>query len=333
MSPLVSGALLALASAIAFGATTPLIGRFGAHLGPWSIAALLYLGAALATRPTVKPASREHPIQRRDLQRIVITGVLGAMLAPAALAWGIAHTGALSASLVLSLESVFTVAIAAAVFHETVGPRVLLAVLLIAGGAGLLVIANGGGGFGALGVLAVTVATLLWAIDNAITGTIAAADPSAVVVLKSTTGVVGSIALALVSREPIPTAFAGVALIATGAVGYGVSLRWYLMAQRRFGVARTASLFAIAPFAGSGIAYALGERTASGATFALAALLIAAGVGLHLSERHQHRHHHGGLTHAHAHTHDDEHYGLLHAGDHHDHEHPGGQAFRTRKPS
>jgi drug/metabolite transporter (DMT)-like permease len=104
MSPTVSGALFAIASAIAFGATAPLIGRFGAGLGPWSIAALLYIGAALATRPTIQPASRERPIGPAVLRRIAITGILGAMLAPAALAWGIAHTGALSASLAHAME-------------------------------------------------------------------------------------------------------------------------------------------------------------------------------------------------------------------------------------
>jgi len=315
MSPLVSGALLALASAIAFGATAPLIGRFGAHLGPWSIAALLYLGAALAIRPTIAPASRERPIARRELPRIMLTGVLGAMLAPAALAWGIAHTGALSASLVLALESAFTVAVAVAFFHEAVGRRVVIAMVLISGGAALLVAANGGAGFGGLGVLAVTVATLLWAIDNAITGTITGADPSAIVVLKSTTGIVGSIACALLAREPLPSAYNGVALIVIGAVGYGASLRWYLLAQRRFGVARTASLFAIAPFIGAAIAYALGERAAAGPVFALAAVLIAAGVALHITERHEHPHRHGALVHSHAHAH-------AHEGGHQDHDHP-----------
>ena len=324
---------MALASAIAFGATAPLIGYFGAHLGPWSVAALLYLGAALATRPSIAPASRGVRISRSELQRIIITGVLGAMLAPAALAWGIARTGALSASLALALEGVFTVAIAVIVFHEQLGRRVFLAVALIAAGTMLLVAAGGSGGFGALGVLAVTLATLLWAIDNAITGTITGADPGAVVVLKSTTGIVGSIALALLSREPLPSAYNGIALIATGAIGYGASLRWYLLAQRRFGIARTASLFGIAPFIGAAIAFSLGERAAGGPLFALAMVLIATGVALHLGERHQHLHRHGRLVHAHPHLHEDGRYGPRHAEDGHDHEHPPGQASGTSKPS
>jgi drug/metabolite transporter (DMT)-like permease len=364
MSPIVSGALFAIASALAFGATAPLIGHFGAHLGPWTTAALLYIGAALATRPSIQPASRERGITPAALRRIAVCGILGAMLAPAALAWGIAHTGALSASLALSMESAFTIAIAAVVFREHTGARIIVAAALITLGAVVLLTVHGGGQAAAAGVAAVLVATLLWAIDNAITGTLSDTDPSAIVVVKSTIGVLASVAAALIAREPLPSAFSGVALIATGAVGYGVSLRWYLLAQRQFGVARTASLFAIAPFFGAALAYAFGERTTSVPAFAFATALIAAGIALHLSERHAHRHRHANQQHEHAHSHEDAHHDHVHAeppagphshehvhtarthehphapDEHHSHthddsthEHPGGQAFPTQKPS
>jgi drug/metabolite transporter (DMT)-like permease len=309
---MVSGALLAIASAVAFGATAPLIGRYGVGLGPWTVAALLYAGAALATLPSVRSARRERPVSGREYRRIAVTGVLGAMLAPAAFAWGVAHTGALGASLVLALESVFTIAIAALIFHEYVGRRIAVAALLVAAGAGTLVVANGGSAAGALGIAAVATATLLWAIDNAITGTVAGADPSSVVVRKSGIGIAGSTLFAVLAREPVPPPFQAAALVAVGALGFGLSLRWYLLAQRRFGIARTASLFATAPFAGAALAYALGQRAASGTLLGVAALLIAAGVALHLTERHEHAHRHPDRTHEHAHTHDD---------GHHDHEH------------
>lgn len=326
MSPFASGALLALASAIAFGATAPLIARFGAHTGPWTVAALLYAGAAIATAPAIRSADRERRVARRDFRRIALAGVLGAMIAPAALAWGIARTGALSASLVLALESVFTVAIAAVVFREYVGSRLVVAVLLITGGAMTLVAANGTGSAGAYGIAAVALATLLWAIDNAITGTVATADPGAIVVLKCSIGCTGSFAAAVIAHESLPGSQSALALAAVGAVGFGASLRWYLLAQRRFGVARTASLFATAPFAGAAIAYALGERAASGPAFALAAALIGAGTVLHLRERHEHMHRHAEQSHEHAHRHDDGHHDHLHdtppAGSHsHAHRH------------
>jgi drug/metabolite transporter (DMT)-like permease len=305
MSPFARGALLAIASALAFGATAPLIGRFGAGLGPWTVAALLYAGAALATAPLA--GRRERRLARPDFRRVVAAGVLGAMLAPAAFAWGITQTGALSASLVLALEAVFTVAIAAVVFRENIGTRVALAVVLITAGAMTLLAGDAAGSAGAFGIGAVALATLLWAADNALTGTVANADAGSIVVLKSSIGIIGSFAIALLAREPFPGSGAALALAAIGAAGFGASLRWYLLAQREIGVARTASLFAAAPFAGAAIAYALGERAANGTTFAIAAALIGAGILLHVRERHEHPHAHGSLVHTHPHAPDAEH--------------------------
>ena len=48
-SPIVAGGALALASAATFGATTPLVQRFGRGVGPFTTAALLYGGAALVS--------------------------------------------------------------------------------------------------------------------------------------------------------------------------------------------------------------------------------------------------------------------------------------------
>ena len=69
--------------------------------------------------------------------------------------------------------------------------------------------------------------------------------------------------LALVWREPLPSLAAALALVAVGAAGYGLSLRFYLLAQRAFGAARTGSVFAFAPFIGAALAVALGDRAFS----------------------------------------------------------------------
>jgi drug/metabolite transporter (DMT)-like permease len=310
--PIVAGAAYALIAALAFGATTPLIAHAGAGAGPWAVAALLYAGAALAAVPGVRSPDRERRIERRDIARILAAAVIGAMLAPAALVWGLQRTGALSASLALTLESVFTVAIAAAVFHEYIGRRVALAAILIALGAAELALASNAGTFGAVGLLAVAAATLLWAIDNALTGTVADADPSAVVLAKSSVGAAGSAAIAFATAARWPAFDDLLALILIGAIGYGASLRWYLLAQRRFGIARTASVFAAAPFVGAVLAVILGERATSW-TIPAAAACIAAGVALHLSEQHQHVHRHRELDHEHAHAHDDGHHAHGHA--------------------
>jgi ABC-type nickel/cobalt efflux system permease component RcnA len=86
-------------------------------------------------------------------------------------------------------------------------------------------------------------------------------------------------------------------------LGYGLSLRFYLLAQRAFGAARTGSVFAFAPFIGAMGAFAFGDRS-MGWTMLAAGALMLAGVALHLIESHSHPHTHEVLEHEHAHSHD-----------------------------
>ena len=61
--------------------------------------------------------------------------------------------------------------------------------------------------------------------------------------------------LALVAgASRCPSVATAIALFAVGATGYGLSLRFYLLAQRAFGAARTGSVFAFAPFIGAALA-------------------------------------------------------------------------------
>jgi ABC-type nickel/cobalt efflux system permease component RcnA len=97
------------------------------------------------------------------------------------------------------------------------------------------------------------------------------------------------------------------AVLAVGATGYGLSLRFYLLAQRAFGAARTGSVFAFAPFIGAAAAFGFGERS-SGWLMLLGGTLMLVGVALHLAESHGHEHTHEMLEHEHAHRHDDGHH-------------------------
>ncbi len=102
--------------------------------------------------------------------------------------------------------------------------------------------------------------------------------------------------LALLFGEPLPSAGAAAALLAVGAIGSGLSLRFYLLAQRAFGAARTGSVFAFAPFIGAAVAVALVDRSASG--------WMALGSGLMLAGEHSHWHRHEPIRHAHPHVSD-----------------------------
>jgi drug/metabolite transporter (DMT)-like permease len=236
----------------------------------------------------------------------------GAMAAPAALAWGLQRTSGLSASLALNFEAVFTTALGWLLYREHVGRRVAFALGLMTLGGILLVLGRAQEGSAQIaGLVAVTAATFAWGLDNALSNALASLDPAKVVLAKASLGALSSLLLAFALREPLPSAASSLGLLACGATGYGLSLRLYLLAQRRVGAARTASLFAIAPFVAGGVAVLLGEPFGGWSTgVALAPMLV--GLGLHLTERHSHSHRHRSLTHEHAHRHDDQHHGHTH---------------------
>jgi drug/metabolite transporter (DMT)-like permease len=208
----------------------------------------------------------------------------------------------------LTLEAVFTAVLARIWYHETLDRRVAVAMALLTLGGMVLVVERAeAGATQALGLLAVVLATAAWGVDNALSRVLAERDPGQVVMFKGALGAVATTVLALAVGEPLPGSGPALALVAVGATGYGLSLRFYLLAQRAFGAARTGSVFAFAPFVGALFAFLLGER--SGSLWMLAgAMLMVLGIVLHLSERHAHDHEHEALEHEHAHRHDDAHH-------------------------
>ena len=310
--PALGGAALALAAAVLFGISTPLVQRAGVGLGAFSTAALLYAGAALLGGLMRQPVQREAALRWRDAKRLALMALFGAGIGPVALAWGLQHTSGTSASLMLALEAVFTALLARTLYREVIDRRVAAAmVLLLVGGIVLLLDRGAVAGAQLLGSVAVFTATLAWGADNTLSRALAERDPGQVVLAKSIIGATLTGVLAYSLGEPLPSWQPALALAAIGASGYGLSLRLYLLAQRAFGATRTGSVFAFAPFIGAVVAIALGERSVTSG-MVLGGVLMLAGVILHLVEDHSHVHEHAELEHEHAHVHDDGHHGHAH---------------------
>lgn len=310
--PAARGAGLALLAAVLFGVSTPLVQHFGAGLGPFTTAALLYIGCAAVALALRSPASREARLRRSDAPRLLAMAGLGAVVGPVALAWGLQNTSGASASLMLTLEAVFTAVLAWYLYREVLDRRVVAAMALLTAGGAVLVIGQGlAGQAQMLGLLAVLIATAAWGVDNALSRGVADRDPGAVVLVKAVLGFTATGLLAGMLGEPAPSWAAAMVLLAVGATGYGLSLRFYLLAQRAFGAARTGSVFAFAPFIGALGALLLGDKSAS-VYLLLGGALMVAGVLLHLMETHEHSHAHDALAHEHAHDHDDGHHSHTH---------------------
>jgi drug/metabolite transporter (DMT)-like permease len=220
--------------------------------------------------------------------------------------FALSTTTASTASLLLNLEGVFTALIAWFVFGENFDRRIALGMVLIVAAGALASVEPGSLRGMSIGALFVAAACFAWAIDNNLTRRVSAGDPVTISAIKGVAaGAVNiAIALALGNAWPPSTQVAAAGLV--GLLGYGVSLALFVVALRELGAARTGAYFSIAPFAGVALALAaLGESP--GPLFWLALPLAAAGVWLHVSERHAHEHLHEPLEHAHSHTHDEHH--------------------------
>jgi drug/metabolite transporter (DMT)-like permease len=310
-----TGAALALGSAALFGASTPLAKALIGAVSPWLLAGLLYLGSGVGlfglARLTRQRA--ETPLRRADAPWLAATVLAGGVVGPVLLMLGLSTTPAASASLLLNLEGVLTLAIAWGVFRENVDLRIAIGAGAILGGALLLSWDGREGGFG-WGALLVAGACLAWAIDNNLTRKISSADPLQIAMVKGLAAGSVNVALALLLRAPWPGVSAVAAAGLVGFLGYGVSLALFVLALRHLGTARTAAYFSVAPFVGAVIAIA-GFGEAVGTNFLAAAALMALGLYLHLAERHEHEHAHEDVAHEHRHVHDDHHHHAHDPGD------------------
>ena len=302
--------LAALAAAALFGASTPFAKQLVGEVSPFLLAGLLYLGSGigLGVVRTLRDRSLRLPSLPLNewawwLGAVVFGGVLGPLL----LMVGLARTTAATASMLLNLEAVLTAVLAWVVFKENADRRIVAGMLLIvAGGVLLSWSGTGPGNDSWLGPAAIAGACLAWAVDNNLTRKVSANDALFLAGSKGLVAGLISLTLGLALGASMPTWSHAAPAMLIGFLGYGVSLVLFVLALRGLGSARTGAYFSTAPFIGAAIAIALFGEQAS-PVFWLSAVLMGAGVWLHLTERHEHEHTHETLFHSHRHVHDAHH--------------------------
>jgi len=302
----------ALGAAVLFGASTPLAKLLTGVLPPVMLAGLLYLGSGIGllvfrSLRFRRPSAADASLARADLPWLAGAIIAGGIVGPLLLMFGLRATSGSVASLLLNLEAVFTASLAWFVFRENFDRRILLGMMLIVTGGVLLSWQSGPGPAGSeWGAALVAGACLAWAIDNNLTRKVSASDAVQIAGLKGLVAGAFNTGLALAIGASLPQWSTALAAGLVGLAGYGVSLALFVVALRHLGAARTGAYFSVAPFFGAAIAlWLLGE--AADSFFWAAAVLMAAGVWLHITERHEHLHEHAPLTHTHRHVHDEHH--------------------------
>ncbi|BDI28247.1 membrane protein [Capsulimonas corticalis] len=301
------GVGIALLAAVLFGISTPFAKLLLGGTSPVLLAGLLYAGSGigLSLLYFTRRTADEAPLTRKDWPWLAGAVLFGGVIAPVLLMTGLTHTPASSASLLLNLEGVCTSLLAWFVFKENFDRRIFLGMVLIVAG-GIVLSWRGGSLSLPLGSLAIAGACLCWGIDNNLTQKVSASNPYQVAAIKGAVAGVVNITIAFCLGAKLPgAAFLGGALL-IGFLGYGLSLAFFVLALRHVGTARTGAYFSLAPFVGAVVSVLLLHEPI-GFRLLIAAMFMAAGVWLHLTERHEHRHRHERLVHSHRHVHDEHH--------------------------
>ena len=306
------------------------------YIEPTMTAAFLYLGAGVGLHlygMLTGDRVNGEPLSKAELPYTIGMIVLD-IAAPILLMLGIQRTNSANASLLNNFEIVATSVIAFLVFKEILSKRLTLAIILVTlASVALSFEGEGSFRFGA-GSLLVLGAACCWGFENNCTRMLSSKSSVQITTIKGIFSGLGSLVVALIVGESFPAILLIILVLLLGFVAYGLSINFYIKAQKDLGAAKTSAYYSIAPFLGVIFGFALhGERP--GIQFYIGlAIMIAATVLMvcdtislqHTHDHahvHTHEHSHGDLTHTHEHAHIHSHT-HIHRGEEsaHSHTHP-----------
>lgn len=283
------GILLAVLAAALYAINSPFSKILLDYMPPTLMAGFLYLGAGLGMgviaifRKATGASAHEEPITKKELPYTVAMIALD-IAAPIFLLFGLSYTSAANASLLNNFEIVATAVIALAVFKESISKRLWGGIIFVVLSCALLSFEDMSSLQFSKGSLLVLLACICWGIENNCTRRLSSKDPLIIVLLKGIFSGLGSVVIGLVIGERIGELWCVFAVLAVGFVAYGLSIFFYVYAQRRLGAARTSAYYAIAPFIGTALSLVVFAEMPHYSYF-LALALMAIGAWLSSSDK------------------------------------------------
>lgn len=275
---------LALLAAALYALNAPASKLLLRETAPTMLAALLYLGAGagMAVVGLVRKA-RGKTKEVEKLTKKELPYTMGMILldiaAPVLLMVGLSFTTAENAALLNNFEIVATALIALLLFRERISLKLWLAIGLITVSSILLSVEDAGSLSFSLGSVFVLLACLCWGLENNCTRKLSVKDPLQIVVVKGFGSGFGSLCIAFAVEETLPGLSAVLLSLLLGFVAYGLSIYFYVTAQRTLGAAKTSAYYAVAPFIGAGLSLLIFQDHPA-VMFWIALGLMAAGAAL-----------------------------------------------------
>jgi drug/metabolite transporter (DMT)-like permease len=308
--------IMAILAAILYGISSPVSKLLLAQIPATLMAALLYLGAGIGmlivngVQRLSHKAKIEAGLTRRELPYVVAMIILD-IGAPILLMFGLTLSTPATVSLLNNFEIVSTSLIAFFIFKEAIGKRMVIAITLITLASIILSVAKISSITFSPGAILVLFACICWGLENNCTRMLSVKDPMQIVVIKGFGSGIGALLISFVSGQYRSNLKYMLAACVLGFVAYGLSIYFYILAQRGLGAARTSAYYAATPFIGVGISWMVFHNGIT-LSFLIALSIMLLGSYLALSEVHTHLHTHTEITHEHKHKHPEEHHTHAH---------------------
>lgn len=294
------------------------------YVPPTMMAAFLYLGAGVGmaiyglVMKLFKKNNKKKSLTKRELPYTIAMIILD-IAAPIFLMIGISKTTSANATLLNNFEIVATSIIALVIFKEIISKKLCFAICLVTLSSIILSFEGNGTFSFNTGSLFVLGACICWGFENNCTKMISNKSSEEIVTIKGIFSGLGSLLVALFIGEQIPQTLWIITVMFLGFIAYGLSINFYIMAQKNLGAAKTSAYYSIAPFLGVVFSVIfVGERPQIKFYIALAIMIISTILmvkdTIELQHTHEHQHIKNGVIYTHTHIH-------IHNGDSQIHEH------------
>lgn len=248
-----NGIAFALLAAVLYAVNAPFSKLLLNYIPPTLMAGLLYIGAGMGMlviaflRKVRNKSVREEKLTRAELPYTVAMILLD-IAAPICLMIGLGATTAANASLLNNFEIVATSVIALVIFKERIGLKLWCGIAFVTLSCIILSFEDMTSLSFSYGSLFVLLAAICWGFENNCTRKISSKDPLQIVLLKGIFSGTGSIVIGLCAGERFTLSWSILMACGVGFVAYGLSIYFYVYAQRLLGAARTSAYYAVAPF-------------------------------------------------------------------------------------
>ena len=252
------GIFFAILAAALYALNAPFSKILLEYMPPTLMAGFLYLGAGLGMavialiRKINHTENSENAMTKQELPSVIAMIVLD-IAAPIFLMLGLMTTTAANASLLNNFEIVATAVIALCFFREKISPRLWVGILFVTVSCAILSFEDITSFSFSGGSLFILLACLCWGIENNCTRKLSSKDPLTIVLLKGIFSGGASAVIGFIIGERLTNLWSVCAVLIVGLFAYGLSIFFYVYAQRVLGAARTSAYYAVAPFIGTAL--------------------------------------------------------------------------------